>query len=267
MSRRTATGHPMEAADCCRFAFNILCSIEDGFYYLSKHGSGRSHQHHPQNDNIVSSTSTMDEETKGIITNCTIVKTVPSQVRCLTHQMTGHNFTTDQISNMCRKATEDKLLDGQDLLDPEKQSSSVSRILNHLEMKKDASYIALLQDPGSQLFRVSKKKGKSSYKDIISIMKALDSLDGTVSHVEVDENDKTADLNREAMTLNDGKKMLLFVAWVTYYDDFKFTTTIPGVISFDTTYGTNVERRPLCVGAGTCNNRMNFPVFRAFMPS
>jgi hypothetical protein len=38
MSRCTATGRPMEAADCCKFAFNILCSKEHGFYYLSKHG-------------------------------------------------------------------------------------------------------------------------------------------------------------------------------------------------------------------------------------
>jgi hypothetical protein len=102
----------MEAADCCKFPFNILFSKEDGFYYLSKHGSGRFHQHHPKNDNIVSSTSTMDKEIRRIIKNCAIVNTVPSQVRHLTHQMTGQNFTTDQISNMCRKSTEDKLLDG-----------------------------------------------------------------------------------------------------------------------------------------------------------
>jgi hypothetical protein len=110
-----------------------------------------------------------------------------------------------------------------------------------------------LQDPGSQLFRVSKKKGKSTDKYIISIMKALGSLDGTLSQVEVEENVETVDLIREAMILDDGKTLLLFVAWVTY-DDLKFTTMFPEVISFDTTYGTNVERRPLCVGAGTCNN-------------
>jgi hypothetical protein len=48
----------------------------DGFYYVSKHGYGwgRSHQHHPENDNIVSSTSTMDkEETRRIIKRCAIV--------------------------------------------------------------------------------------------------------------------------------------------------------------------------------------------------
>jgi hypothetical protein len=70
---------------------------------------------------------------------------------------------------MCHKATEDKMLDGQDLLNPEKQSSSASKILNYLAMKKCASYIALLQDPGSKLFRVTKKKGNSSNKNINSI--------------------------------------------------------------------------------------------------
>jgi hypothetical protein len=54
----------------------------------------------------------------------------------------------------------------------------------------------LLQDPGSQLFRVSKNKGKLTDKDIISIMKSLDSIDGTVSQVEVDENVETEDFIR-----------------------------------------------------------------------
>jgi hypothetical protein len=134
MSRRTVTDCQMGSADCCKFAFNIICLKENGFYYLSKHGSGKYHQHHPKNDNIVSSTSTMDEETRRIIKNSAIVNTVPSQVRRLTHQTTGQNYTTDQITKMCRKATEDKLLDGQDILNPDKQSSSASIILNHLEM-------------------------------------------------------------------------------------------------------------------------------------
>jgi hypothetical protein len=72
--------------------------------------------------------------------------------------MTGHNFITDHIANMCHKVTEDNMLDGQDLLNPEKQSAAASIILNYLAMKKYASYIDLLQDPDSKLFRVSKRK-------------------------------------------------------------------------------------------------------------
>jgi hypothetical protein len=79
-------------------------------------------------------------------------------------------------------------------------------------------------------------------------MKALAKLDGSVSAVEVDEHVDQSNLFREAMPLDDGKTLLLFVVWVPY-DDLKFTTMFPKVISFDTTYGTHVERRPLCVGA------------------
>jgi hypothetical protein len=71
---------------------------------------------------------------------------------------------------------------------------------------------------------------------------------------------------RESMALSDVKTLLLFVAWVTY-DDLNFTKMFPEVISFDTTYGTNVERRPLCVGTGTCRNIMMFTVFCALLPS
>jgi hypothetical protein len=117
----------------------------------------------------------------------------------------------------------------------------------------------LLQDPGSQLFRGSKKKGKATNKDII-YTKALDSLDGTVYQVEVDKNVETEDLIREAKAFNDRKTLLLFVARVTD-DDLKFTAIFPEVISFGTIYGTNMERIPLCVGAGTCNNRMNFIIY------
>jgi hypothetical protein len=118
-------------------------------------GPGRSYKNHPKNENIVSSTPAMDEETRRIIINFTIVNTVPSPVRCLTHQMTGQNFTTDQIANMCHKDTEDNMLDVQDLLNSEKQTSSASRKLKYLAMNKDAYYIAILQDPGSNLFRAA----------------------------------------------------------------------------------------------------------------
>jgi hypothetical protein len=96
-----------------------------------------------------------------------------------------------------------------------------------------------LQYPGSRLFRVSKKKEKSTDKDIISIMQTLDSLDGTVSQVEVDEHVETSDLIREAMRLDDGIFLMLFVAWVTYHD-LKFTTMFPEVMPFNTYYCTHV---------------------------
>jgi hypothetical protein len=45
-------------------------------------------------------------------------------------------------------------------------------------------YIPLLHDPKSKLVRVGKKNGKSINKNGMSIMKALDKLDGT-AHASV----------------------------------------------------------------------------------
>jgi hypothetical protein len=90
--------------------------------------------------------------------------------------MTGQNFTTDQLSKMCRKATENKLIDGHDLLNPEKQSYSSTKVLNYLEMKKYDSYIALLQDHGSHLFRVSKKKENLVTKILFQLLRPFTNL-------------------------------------------------------------------------------------------
>jgi hypothetical protein len=71
----------------------------------------------------------------------------------------------------------------------------------------------MLQDHGSKLFRVAKKKIKSSDKNIISIMKALNKLDGTVAaiEVEVDGSVDEADLIRLEMTPYEGKKCCCFL--------------------------------------------------------
>jgi hypothetical protein len=51
------------------------------------------------------------------------------------------------------------------------------------------------------------------------------------------------------------------------YDDLRHVTMLPEVLSIDTTYGTNSEKRPLLVLDGTDNNRENFTALRAFLPS
>jgi hypothetical protein len=41
----------------------------------------------------------------------------------------------------------------------------------------------------------------------------------------------------------------------------------PEFMSIDTTYGTNIEKRPLLVFSGTDNNSKNFTALRALLPS
>jgi hypothetical protein len=68
------------------------------------------------------------------------------------------------------------------------------------------------------------------------------------------------------MTLDDSEAMLLFVVWGG--DEYlRHITMFPEVLSIDTTYGTNREKRPLWLFAGTDHNHKNFTAMRAFLPS
>jgi hypothetical protein len=60
--------------------------------------------------------------------------------------------------------------------------------------------------------------------------------------------------------------MLLFVNWGSD-KDLRYITIFPEVLSIDTTYVTNREKRPLLVFSGTDNNRKNFTAMSAFLPS
>jgi hypothetical protein len=74
------------------------------------------------------------------------------------------------------------------------------------------------------------------------------------------------DLVKSAMKLDDSDAMLLFFAWGSD-EDLRYITMFPKVLSIDTTYGTNREKRPLLVFAGTDSNRKNFTALCAFVPS
>jgi hypothetical protein len=74
------------------------------------------------------------------------------------------------------------------------------------------------------------------------------------------------DLVKSDIKLNDSDAMLLFIAWGSD-EDLRYITMFPEVLSIDTTYGTNREKRPLLVVAGTGNNMKNFTAMCAFLPS
>jgi hypothetical protein len=74
------------------------------------------------------------------------------------------------------------------------------------------------------------------------------------------------DLVKSAIKLKDSDAMLLFFAWGSD-EDLSYIAMFPKILSIGTTYGMNREKRPLLVFYGTDNNRKNFTVLRAFLPS
>jgi hypothetical protein len=88
----------------------------------------------------------------------------------------------------------------------------------------------------------------------------------TISMTPCTVNVTDEDLVKSAMKLDDSEAMLLFVAWGSD-EDLRYITMFPEVLSIDTTYGTNREKRPLLVFSGTNNTRKNFTALCAFLPS
>ena len=62
-------------------------------------------------------------------------------------------------------------------------------------------------------------------------------------------NEEPEEEHRWGMLLDGGHAMLLGVVWSTD-ESIHLTTMFPYVVAIDTTYKTNIEKRPLFVAAG-----------------
>jgi hypothetical protein len=136
------------------------------------------------------------------------------------------------------------------------------------------SYLALFHDPKTELLRVKKtrvcrKKAPKGTKKGAKHLTLLTKVNGEIpstTHVPCTVNVTDEDLVKSATKLDDSEAMLLFVAWGSD-ENLRYITMFPEVFSIDTTYGTNREKIPLLVFAGTDNNRKNFTALRLFLPS
>jgi hypothetical protein len=149
-----------------------------------------------------------------------------------------------------------------------------SSFLEVLDVMPNHSYLALVHNPKSELLCVkttrvcSKKPHKEMKKGSqhVTLLKKLKGKKPSTKHPPCTVNVTDEDLVKSAMKLDDSDAMLLVVAWGSD-EDLRYITMSPEVLSSDTTYGTNREKRPLLVFAGTNNNRKNFIALRAFLPS
>jgi hypothetical protein len=149
-----------------------------------------------------------------------------------------------------------------------------SNLLEVLDAMPNHSYLSLIHDPKTELLRVkktgacSKKSPKGTKKGAqhLTLLTKVNDKKPSTKNVPCTVNVTDEDLVKSAMKLDDSDGMLLFVAWGSD-EDLRYITIFPKVLSIDTTYGTNRERRPLLVFSGTNNNRKNFTAMRAFLPS
>jgi hypothetical protein len=77
--------------------------------------------------------------------------------------------------------------------------------------------------------------------------------------------EKAVDL-RKNILLENSQAMVLAACWSTL-EDIEIFSLFPEILSGDTTFSTNKEKRPLLIGAGKDNNMRNFSDYRYFLPS
>jgi hypothetical protein len=204
------------------------------------------------------------------IQNCSRVSATPSTAMILAHLVTGEKYSDKQMKHIFEQAR--GVVYGEDIIHPDK--TTAINLLKVLDAIPNHSYLALIHDPKSELLRVKKTrvcskklpKGKKNGARHLTLLTKLKYKKPSTKHVPCTVNVTDEDLVKSAMKLDDSDAMLLFVAWGSD-EDLRYITMFPEVLSIDTTYGTNREKRPLLLFAGTDNTRKNFTALCEFLPS
>jgi hypothetical protein len=212
----------------------------------------------------------MDAAARKLIQYCSKFSATPSTAMRLAHLMTGEKYSDKQMEHIFEQAI--GVVCGEDIIHPDK--TTASNLLEILEGMPNHSYLALIHDPKTELLcvkktRVCRKKPAKGTKKGAQHLTLLTKVNGEIpstKHVSCTVDVTDEDLVKSAMKLDDSEAMLLFVSWGS--DEYlRCITMFPKMVSIDTTYGTNREKRPLLVFDGTDNKRKNFTALRAFLPS
>jgi hypothetical protein len=206
-SRKTQTVLPTSNGKKCHFGFNVICRSSDGGWFLSKSGSGREHTDHPQDLNLLTSTTNMDDATQKLIHDCSRVSSTPSTAMRLDHLMTGEKYSDKQMGHIFKQAG--GVVCGEDIIHPDK--TTASNLLEVIDALPIHSYLALVHEPKSELLCVKKtrlcnnkppKGTKKGAQHLTLLTKAKDKKPST-KHVPCTVNVTDEDLVKSAMKLDD----------------------------------------------------------------
>jgi hypothetical protein len=190
----------------CHFGFNVICRSSDGGWFLSKSGSGREHIDHPQDLNLLTSTTNMDNATRKLIQNCSRGSATPSMAMRLAHLMTGEKYYDKQMEHIFEQAR--GVVCGEDSIHPDKMTAS--NLLEVLDAMPNHSDLALIHDPKAELIRVkktrvcSKKPPKGTKKGAqhLTLLTKVKGKKQSTKHVPCTVNVTDEDLVKSAMKLD-----------------------------------------------------------------
>jgi hypothetical protein len=188
----------------------------------------------------------MDDATRKLIQNCSKISATPSTAMRFSHLVTGEKYSDKQMEHIFEQAR--GVAYGEDIIHPDKKMAR--NLLEVLDAIPNHSYLALIHDPKTELLCIKKtrlcsKKEPTQTKKGAQNLTLLTKLNGkkpSTNHAPCTVNVNDEDLFKSAMKLDDSDAMLLFVACRSY-EDLRYITIFPEVLSINTTYGAN---RDLC---------------------
>ena len=143
-------------------------------------------------------------------------------------------------------------------------NTPAERLLQHLQTIEGVTYIALTGEraqSGLITFRQTRKQ-----KQQPSTIEEEVVVEGMVSSVDDDSPQAFVERLTNALTLENGQKILLAVAWVTE-EAKRYFRMFPEACGVDVTNGTNSEKRPNARGTIVTSSNKNIPFWNSFLPS
>jgi hypothetical protein len=145
---------PKESQKMLVLMSSVGLLMADGAWFISKSGSGREHTDHPQDLNVLTSTTNMDDATRKLSQRCSKVSATPNAAMRLDHLMTGDKYSNKQMEHIFEQAK--CAVRGEETIHPDK--TTASNLLEILDDMPNRSYLALVHDPKSELLRVKKSR-------------------------------------------------------------------------------------------------------------
>jgi hypothetical protein len=246
----------------------------DRFSIKSHNGNGIHSNHHPVKPAEISiGTNDLSDETVELVQSMHKAELNRSSVRNLVYQKSGVVLTGDQIAHIKRRLADPNIVNAPGV------SKKVNELLDVLGKEPDIKFCLLFHDAPEHIKKsmplIVRRKDKRPKRGTISC-ETYDGADQTKDGLEgvactsaiVDEVDgahEEAELIRMEHKIGAKGRLLLAIVWVTA-DGVSNFAKYPETLGADTTWGTNVERRPCIQFVGKDGMGRSFPACQGFLP-
>jgi hypothetical protein len=261
-TRTKTTKRPTSGDDRCRFKIRLFFNHELRRWYFPRSGWGTCrHNGHCQllPEQVKVQSSVVDRNELELIVQQLQHNIPVSCIKALLLHRTGTSLSRGQIQPLSLaniNSLRDMTVVGGT------SSTPAERLLQHLETTDALTYIALTGEmslSGLITFRQTRKSRNQPTQ-------TTEVTEGLVNSVDEDTPQAFTERLIKALSLDNGQKILLAVAWVTT-EAQRYFGMFPEACGVDVTNGTNSEKRPNGRGTLLTSNNKNIPFWNSFLPS